>query len=70
MAQVAPPPPPALSFPAGGQKIIQEAVKKPGDPQIQEEAWAKMLPLVKNLIELKEAYSKLNQVPPSLAPSP
>ena len=28
-----------------------------------------MLPLVKNLIELKEAYSKLNQVPPSLAPS-
>lgn len=29
-----------------------------------------MLPLVKNLIELKEAYSKLNQVPPFLAPSP
>ena len=42
--------------------MIQEAISKPSDPQIQEEAWDKMVPLITNLINLKESYTQLNQV--------
>ena len=45
----------------GGSQIIKDAISKPGDPQIQEEAWEKMLPLIKNLLDLKQSYSALNQ---------
>ena len=47
---------------AGGSQIIKDAISKPGDPQIQEGAWEKMLPLIKNLLELKQSYAALNQV--------
>jgi len=50
----------------GGQKIISEAISKPGDPEIQEEAWEKMLPLINNLMELKLKYAQLNQMIPEL----
>ena len=46
----------------GGSQIIKDAISKPGDPQIQEDAWEKMLPLIKNLLDLKQSYSALNQV--------
>ena len=49
-------------FLVGGSQIIKDAISKPGDPQIQEEAWEKMLPLIKNLLDLKQSYSALNQV--------
>ena len=47
---------------SGGSQIIKDAISKPGDPQIQEDAWEKMLPLIKNLLDLKQSYSALNQV--------
>ena len=51
-----------LDLVPGGSKVIQEAISKPSDPQIQEEAWDKMVPLITNLINLKESYTNLNQV--------
>lgn len=51
-----------LNFVPGGSKVIQEAISKPSDPQIQEEAWDRMVPLITNLINLKESYTHLNQV--------
>ena len=47
---------------SGGSQIIKDAISKPGDPQIQEDAWEMMLPLIKNLLDLKQSYSALNQV--------
>jgi len=50
----------------GGSKVIQEAISKPSDPQIQDEAWDRMVPLITNLINLKESYTHLNQMIPEI----
>ena len=47
----------------GGSQLIKDAISKPGDPEIQEEVWEKMLPLIHNLTDLKQSYSALNEVP-------
>jgi len=54
------------SYGPGGSQIIKDAISKPGDPQIQEGAWEKMLPLIKNLLELKQSYAALNQMIPEI----
>jgi len=54
------------SYGPGGSQIIKDAISKPGDPQIQEDAWEKMLPLIKNLLDLKQSYSALNQMIPEI----
>jgi len=54
------------SYGPGGSQIIKDAISKPGDPQIQEKAWEKMLPLIKNLLDLKQSYSALNQMIPEI----
>jgi len=54
------------SYGPGGSQIIKDAISKPGDPQIQEEAWQKMLPLIKNLLDLKQSYAALNQMIPEI----
>ena len=46
----------------GGSQLIKDAISKPGDPEIQEEVWEKMLPLIHNLTDLKQSYSALNEV--------
>ena len=48
---------------SGGSQLIKDAISKPGDPEIQEEVWEKMLPLIHNLTDLKQSYSALNEVP-------
>jgi len=54
------------SYGPGGSQIIKDAISKPGDPQIQEDAWEMMLPLIKNLLDLKQSYSALNQMIPEI----
>jgi len=50
----------------GGSQLIKDAISKPGDPEIQEEVWEKMLPLIHNLTDLKQSYSALNEMIPEI----
>merc|ERR1712013_45187 len=43
----------------GGSQLIKDAISKPGDPEIQEEVWEKMLPLIHNLTDLNEMIPEI-----------
>lgn len=54
------------NYGAGGRQIIQEASSKPGDTEVQDAAWNKMVPLVCTLLDLKKMTDSLNEMVPEI----
>eukprot|EP00092_Neocalanus_flemingeri_P011405 GFUD01012288.1.p1 GENE.GFUD01012288.1~~GFUD01012288.1.p1 ORF type:complete len:393 (+),score=95.77 GFUD01012288.1:50-1180(+) len=54
------------NYGAGGKQMIMEASSKPGDAEVQNEAWNKMVPLVYSLLDLKKMTDSLNEMVPEV----
>jgi len=54
------------TYSSGGRLLIQEANKNSGDEEMAEKAWTTMVPVVNQLLELKNATDDLNQLVPKI----